>query len=1178
MFDIKNKKIGALEKEVLEFWETDGIFKKSLKRRNKAKSYSFYDGPPFASGKPHYGHILATTIKDAVTRYWTMRGFKVERRVGWDCHGLPVENLIEKELGIRDKKEIEKMGISAFNQACRASVFRCVSDFEQTLKRVGRWADYSKSYATLDNDYMESVWWVFKKLWDDKLIKKDFRITPYCPHCGTGLSNFEVNQGYKEVSENSLYVKFKIKSSGEQIKNRYFLAWTTTPWTLPSNAALAVNPKLIYTEIEYENNVLILAEARLNALGGNYKIIKHYKGEELANTEYEPLYQFLPFKEKAHYVVLADYVSSENGSGIVHIAPAFGEEDLKIGKKYNLPVLLTVDKEGKFINEVKPFAGIFVKDADHLIIADLKTRDLFFKTEKIVHSYPFCWRCDSPLLYYPLNSWYVSVTKIKKSLIENNKKILWVPKHLKQGRFGNWLKEARDWAISRNRFWGAAIPVWSCENCGHIESIGSLEELDKKASSRGNKFLIVRHGRAVSNHEDFLSCWPENKTKEVHLIPIGIEQVKKTAEKLKKQKIDLIFASDLLRTRQTAEIIAEKLNLKVTLDERLREVNFGILNGQPIKAYADLFPDRLTKFKTKPEGGENHTEIKKRMINFLLEINKKYENKKILIVSHGDPLWILAGAAEGMNNEEIVANREKIYLNNGDFKTLKLKNFPFNEAGEIDMHRPYIDGIELDCPKCATKMKRIEEVFDCWFESGSMPYAQWHYPFENKKLVENSFPADFIAEGLDQTRGWFYTLNVLASALTQKNIGLGKNKPAFKNVIVNGLILDEHGRKLSKKLRNYVEPEIIFEKYGADSVRYFLLSSTSIGEDYKFSEKGVQESYRKYISTAFNTLSFLRLYSGKTKFNFFDTSKTKNILDRWILSKLQDLSKKINNEMKQYELTRASRPLEEFLDNLSNWYVRRSRSRFQHPKNKSEYQEAVKTLGFVLIEFAKMSAPFTPFLSEIIYKNILPQKESVHLEDYPQENKKLFNKKLESEMDIVRKFAAMGLKARAASGIKVRQPLNQFIIKISGKQKIGKELLELLKEELNVKEIKITKNISEDSDWRVENEGGLSAALDIKLTAELKEEGLIRELTRNIQETRRDAGLQPQEKIIIQYSCSKNLEEIVSRHHAEIQKTVNARQFSVGEKSKQVFDAERTFDLEFNPEDTKNIWIGIKKI
>ena len=1174
MFDIKNKKIGESEKEVLMFWENNQIFQKSIKQRKKAKSYSFYDGPPFASGLPHYGHILATTIKDAVTRYWTMRGFKVERRVGWDCHGLPVENLIEKELGVGDKKAIEKMGIAVFNRACRASVFRCVKDFEQTLKRVGRWAEYSKAYATLDNDYMESVWWVFKKLWDNGLVKNDFRITPYCSRCGTGLSNFEVNQGYKDVGEDSVYVKFKIKRAA----NNFFLVWTTTPWTLPANTALAVNPKLNYVAVKYDNEFFILAENRLSVLNGNYEVIKKYKGKDLADTEYEPLYRFMPLDKKAHYVVTADYVSAKDGSGIVHIAPAFGEEDLKLGKKYNLPFLLTVDKEGKFIKEVEPFAGMFVKQADPLIVANLKERGLLFKTEKITHSYPFCWRCDTPLLYYPLNSWYVGVTKIKRQLVDNNKKIRWVPGHLKEGRFGKWLKEARDWAVSRNRFWGAAIPIWQCEKHGHIEVVGGLEELDKKAVSSGNKYLIVRHGKAVSNHEQFMSCWPESTTKEVHLVPEGIKQVEKTAQKLKKEKIDFVFASDLLRTKQTAQIIADVLRLKVEHDARLREVNFGVLNGRPIEEYKALFAGRLEKFSKAPEGGENHSDIKKRMMEFLLEIDKKHKNKNILIVSHGDPLWILAGAAQGMNNEEIVANYEKIYLANGDYKKLELKNLPFSESGEVDLHRPYIDEIKLACQKCDSRMSRIEEVFDCWFESGSMPYAQWHYPFENKKSVESSFPADFIAEGLDQTRGWFYTLHVLASALTQKNTGLGKNKPAFKNVIVNGLILDEKGQKLSKKLRNYPEPELIFEKYGADALRYFLLASTPIGEDYKFSEKGVQEVYRKLISTVLNTLSFLRLYSGKMKISASKApTKPKHVLDRWILSRLQSLIEQINKEMEKYELTRASRPLEEFVEDLSNWYVRRSRARFQHPKSRSEYLEAAGTLAFVLAEFAKAAAPFTPFLAEIVYKNLSNEKESAHLENYPEVNKKFIDKKLNELMDLTRKIAALGLKARAAAGIKVRQPLQKLRI-LNLKLQIEKELIELLKEELNIKEVESVKNLPEGPGWLIETNGRISVALNTELTAELKEEGLIRELVRNIQEMRRDAGLKPQEKIAARYSCSGGLEEIIGKHRDNLKQAISADKLEAGLKEKQVFAAEKTFDLETVPGDTKNIWIGIKKL
>jgi isoleucyl-tRNA synthetase len=742
------------EEKILKLWKDRDIFHKSIKNRENSPYFSFYDGPPFATGKPHYGHILATTIKDSVLRYWTMRGYQVPRRVGWDCHGLPIENLIEKELGIKNKKEIEELGVEKFNSACRQSVFNCVEDFEETLKRVGRWADYEKAYSTLENNYIESVWWVLKKIWDRGLVSKNYRISPYCPRCSTTLSNFEVNQGYKEVKDKSIYIKFKVKDREE-----YFLVWTTTPWTLPGNVALAVNKDLNYCLVENNSFKYILAKDRLSVLEGDYKIIKEFKGKELVGLRYEPVFDYLLKAnvekiENAFCVFNGEFVLGEDGTGIVHLNPMYGEDDFNIGKQYNLPFFHTVNLEGIFIEEVYDFKGEFVKNTDEKIIEKLKLSNNLYKEELISHEYPYCWRCDSPLLYYAAESWYILVTKIKEQLIKNNKKIHWVPDHIKEGRFGKWLEGARDWNFSRNRFWGAPIPIWECESCEEKICIESMEELEK----RGNK---------------------------------------------------------------------------------------------------------------------------------------------------------------------------------------KLK----------DLHLPYIDEVKFKCPRCGKDMKRTNGVFDCWFESGSMPYAQWHYPFENKELVESTFPAHFIAEGLDQTRGWFYTLHVLATALTLENIGLGKNEPAFKNVIVNGLILDEKGRKLSKKLKNYPDPKDVFDKYGADALRFFLLSSTSIGEDYRFSEEKVKEVWRKIVSSVENCFVFYETYAGE-----FKELESDNVLDRWILSKIENANADIVKYMDSYELTKASRVFYNLIDDLSNWYIRRSRKRFQ--KIETDKDKACTTLCYVLLKLSKLISSF----------------------------------------------------------------------------------------------------------------------------------------------------------------------------------------------------------------------------
>ena len=957
-----------IEKRILKFWQKNKIFEKSISKRKGKPFFSFYDGPPFATGAPHYGHILATTIKDTVLRYWTMRGYQVPRRVGWDCHGLPVENLIEKELGIKNKKEIEKFGIEKFNQACRASVFRCVKDFETTLKMVGRWADYKNSYATLDTNYIESVWWVFKQLWDKNLVYQDYRVSPYCPRCGTSLSNFEVNQGYRDITEASVYLKFRVKNL--TFKNTFLLVWTTTPWTLPGNVALAVHPRADYLLIKQGKENYILAKNRLNILDGKYRIIKKLKGRDLNNLRYEPLFDSL-FKQKpenianAFQVLLADFVSMEEGTGIVHTAVMYGDDDFQLGKKFQLPMRHTVDKAGFFKKEVSQWAGKFVKEADPEIIEALKGRGLLYKKEDIIHSYPFCWRCDSPLLYYATDSWYINVKKIKKELIENNKKIHWVPSHIKEGRFGRWLKGARDWAFSRNRFWGAPIPIWQCQSrkCQNIKVIGSIKEL---------------------------------------------------------------------------------------------------------------------------------------------------------------------------------------------------KSFSISDKKIKDLHRPFIDEIIFKCDKCGEPMKRVPEVFDCWFESGAMPYAQWHYPFENKKLVEKTFPANFIAEGLDQTRGWFYTLHVIATALTLENIGLGKNQPAFKNVIVNGLILDAQGRKLSKKLGNYPEPAEIFDRYGADSLRYFLLTSTSMGDDYRFSAKGVEEVWRKIISTLWHSYIFFNTYKSQ-KFRPKKNFKPKSLLNKWIISQINILNQEITRQMDQYELTKAARLFNGFINDFSNWYIRRSRQKLQKPRTKKESTETLETLNFVLLTLSKLFAPFIPFLSEEIYRNLAEKNSltSVHLTDWPKVNKKMIDQKLNQNMEKVREVVSLALAERAKAGIKVRQPLSELRITDYELRK-EKELLELIKEEVNVKKITF----------------GKSFKLDTKITSELKEEGIIREIIRQIQEMRKKAGLKPKDKILVQCFGLSELNKILEKNKKSILTETQSKDFVLKEqKVKKDFDIEQEIEIA-----QQKLYLAIKRI
>ncbi len=1152
-----------IEEKVLKFWDECQIFEKSIEKRKRKKSFAFYDGPPFATGLPHYGHILATTIKDSVTRFWTMRGFKVERRVGWDCHGLPVENLIEKELGLKDKKEIEAMGMEKFNNACRAAVFRSVGDFQKTLKRVGRWADYSNSYATLDNSYMESVWWVFKKLWEQDLVYSDYRVSPYCPRCGTPLSNFEVNQGYKDTEDPAVYVKFELKRPDVPAPT-YFVAWTTTPWTLTANAALAVRNDITYAKVarqtEKGEEILIIAKERVEKVmeEEKYEILSEIKGESLVGMEYKPMFSFIEPEGKAHRVIHADYVSTEDGSGIVHIAPAFGAEDMEAAKRNGIQMILTVDEQGKMKDEVTPWAGQFVKKADKGIIEYLKETGILFKEEKITHSYPFCWRCDTPLLYYPIDGFYVSVTKLKEDLLSNNDKIRWVPGHIKSGRFGKWLADARDWAISRNRFWGAPLPVWRCDYCGHDQAIGGLEELSKAAVSSGNKYWIVRHSEADSNVLNVLSSFPEKTP--VSLTPKGLKEAEAVGKKLKKSGVDIIYSSPLKRTLATAEAIAKETGAELRIDERIKEYDFGVMNGMPVEDFEKFIESDLNKFHKAPEGGETITEVRKRMVDFFYDIDSKDSDKKIVIVSHGDPLWVLEGTMKGMDDKALVEERKKL-IYPGEVREMRLARLPINTEGKIDLHRPFIDSIEAKCPKCGGKAKRINQVFDCWFESGAMPYASWHYPFENKEKVESIFPADFIAEGLDQTRGWFYTLHVLGTALTRKNIGLGKGNPAFKNVIVNGLVLDEVGRKLSKKLRNYTEPELIFDKFGADAMRFFLLSSTAIGEDYRFADKGVAETKIKVMDRLVNSFNFLRMYSeGRDMATFFTKEPEKlSVIDKWIKARLKQTIIKMTDSMEIYQLTDATRPMIDFLDDLSNWYIRRSRTRLQRPDSLEDYYAAAKTLYDCLLDSAKLIAPFSPFIAEALYLSLTDGKheESVHLEDWPVTDKKMSKEETDliADMVVVRDLCAKGLALRNEAAIKVKQPLMSFKF-TEAKMKGKTDLMKLVEEEVNVKRAFHEVDAGEGS-------------LDLTITADLRDEGLYREAVRMIQDLRQKADLNPGEKAEVFLSGSK-LERIFSSRKEETLRILSASsiQFKKSDLAKAFI--ETTLDEEAS-------WIGVRK-
>ncbi len=880
-----------LEKSILSFWESQGIKKKGLEANKENADqpggrYVFYDGPPFATGMPHYGHILAGTLKDIVPRYWVMKGKYVERRWGWDCHGLPVEFEMENELGLNGVREIEKFGVAKFNEACRGIVNRYSAEWKTTVERTGRWADFDNQYRTMDVKFMESVWWVIRQLFDKGLVYEGYRVMPYSWRVATPLSNFEASLNYKEVQDPSLTLKFK-----EVGGKRSFLAWTTTPWTLPGNLALSVGPDIEYVEITEAKTGerLLLAKERLAAYfktTEEYKIEKTFKGQELAGLKYEPLFPYFASQPKAFQILVGDHVTTTDGTGIVHTAPAFGEEDFAIGKKHGIGLVDPVDHEGKFTNVVPEYFGQNVKDADKNIIKDLKAKGVVYKHETFLHNYPFCWRSDTPLIYKAISTWFVKLDPLKERLVANNKTTHWVPEHLRDGRFGNWLENARDWNISRNRFWGTPIPIWRSED-GEMMCVGSIAELEQLS---GRKFT--------------------------------------------------------------------------------------------------------------------------------------------------------------------------------------------------DIHKHYVDDVTFKSPKTGKLMKRIPEVFDCWFESGSMPYAQAHYPFENKETFEKNFPANFIAEGIDQTRGWFYTLSVLSTALF--------DKPAFQNVIVNGLVLAADGKKMSKRLKNYPDPNYLLDTYGADALRAYLMTSpASHAEDLKFSEAGVKEIIRSVLLPYWNAYSFLVTYAladgwkpaaGQT------WKGSDNRLDKWIVSRLENLIGLVNTQMGEYHLYEVVPEVVNFIDELTNWYIRLNRRRFWSDEMTADKTTAYETLYFVMTRFSRVLAPILPFITEEVFQNLegsLGKEESIHLSRFPEAKKEMLQPELENQFGLFQRVVGMGRNCRGTNNLKTRQPLKEIkvITRNAGDAATIQSFADLIGQELNIKTVSFT---NDESAWVSYSAMPKTPVLGPRLGAKLK--------------------------------------------------------------------------------------------
>ena len=987
------------EKEIIAFWKENGIFEKSVQKNEGGEEFSFFDGPPTANGKPHIGHILTRVMKDIIPRYQTMKGKHVLRKAGWDTHGLPVELEVEKSLGMDGKQDIEKYGIEPFIKKCKESVWKYTDEWRKMSDRVGYWVDMDNPYVTYHDDYIESVWWALKEIHKKGLLYKGHKIVPYCPRCGTALSSHEVAQGYKDVKETSVVARFKVKGR----ENAYILAWTTTPWTLPSNVALCMNPDETYVEIESDGARYIMAEALVPNFFENYTLIEKRTGKEYEGTEYEPLFSYSvgSFREKAFYVVCDTYVTLTDGTGVVHIAPAFGEDDYKVGRRYSLPVVQLVNERGCFDARCPELDGLFAKKADKLILDMLEERGLLFKKVPFEHSYPFCWRCDTPLLYYARSSWFIEVTKVKEHLIAANRSVNWMPETIKEGRMGNFLENVIDWGLSRDRYWGTPLPVWVCPDCGEIEVIGSKAELKEKC----------------------------------------------------------------------------------------------------------------------------HVE------------------------------------------------------------------------GDIELHRPYLDDLTCTCPKCGGKMKRTPEVIDCWFDSGSMPFAQYHYPFENKDLFEETFPADFISEAVDQTRGWFYTLLAISTILF--------DRAPFKNCIVLGHVNDKDGVKMSKHKGNVVDPWSVLDKQGADAVRWYFYTNSAPWIPSRFGAEAVSEVQRKFQGTLWNTYAFFALYAGIDGYDpsKYDLKTCKlSLMDKWVLSKLNTLVKNVDGMLAEYNITDSARSIQDFSDVLSNWYVRRGRDRYWGSEMTEDKAAAYTTLYTVLVTLAKVIAPYTPFMAEMMYQNLVPAfyptaPESVHLCDFPAADESYIDPALEKGMADVLDVVALGRAARNAGSVKNRQPLSEMLVASNRPLQIADELAAVTLDELNVKKMsfvsdgaslvryelkpqlrtlgpkygkklkaitaflancdgaEVVSAVRANGSYTVELDGepivlleedlqiftqsaagyatavggGITVALNTQLNEELLDEGTERELVSKIQTMRKEAGFEVTDRIAVWFTAEGRAKKMLEK-------------------------------------------------
>lgn len=1151
------------EEEVLDFWEQNDIFAKTLAKDSPAGEFVFYEGPPTANGRPGIHHFEARAYKDAIPRYKTMRGYHVRRKGGWDTHGLPVELQVEKELGLTSKKEIEEYGIEAFNEKCRDSVWRYADEWQAFTDRIGYWVDMENPYVTYHNDYIESVWHVIGQAEKQGLLYKDYKVIPWCARCGTALSSHELAQGYEDVKDLSVTAKFELVDE----PGTYLLAWTTTPWTLPGNVGLAVGEDIDYVKVVVDEksdqleahnkkkggsvldnahvisfNKVILAKGRLEDVmsGKVYDIEEEFKGKDLIGKRYKPLYSYLAdiapdsqaaAMEKAYQIYSADFVTTEDGTGIVHTAVMYGQEDFELGTAVGLPKVHTVDDTGHFVAGTEFLEGRFVKDEDVAIdiIKDLAHRGLLFSKEKYEHNYPHCWRCKTPLIYYARDSWYIRMSQLRDQLVSENEKINWTPEYIKDGRFGEWLRGIKDWAISRERYWGTPLPIWSrADGTGQvlIDSFAKMREYTKVS---GNTYHVMRHAEAIHNVQNrYSSVVPGNDS----LTEKGRAEAETAAKKLKEKGIDLIVCSPLLRTKETAEIVAQELGLgteAVITDARLREMEFGKLEGQSVVEGDQYFGSSLEKKYTAgyPEG-ETAIDVRQRAGDCLYELEQNYEDKNILLVTHADLVWLLQAVAAGLNKEETLALRSVKkevgeYIPTTSIVSLDFVPLPHNNNYEFDIHRPFIDEIEL-VDADGEVLVRTPEVMDVWLDSGCMPFAQDHYPFAEVVAggKPSHYPADYISEGLDQTRGWFYTLHAVGMIMGQ---GL-----AYKNVISLGLLMDAEGKKMSKSRGNTVNPWEVIAKYGSDVTRYWMYSINQPGESKNFDEKTLVDVQRKVFTMIDNIYAFYALFADNS---VVPKSDSGNILDQWVIAEYEAVVRDMTSDLDQFRIMEATRRLREFILDLSQWYVRRSRDRFKADNDDS--QAAISTLSHVLRGVSQLLSPFAPLAAEELWQSLRTENdtESVHLTIWPQTG--FSNQDLLDDMAQVRELISAALELRDQAGIKVRQPLQKLVIKsVKFKTDNTDDLLDLIRDELNVKSVIIDGDVKE------------SMVLDTEITSELEMEGNMRELLRQIQSLRKIAGLSPDDHVSLHVETDTAGRDVIEKFETEIKETAGITEFIFG--------------------------------